>query len=165
MSVQRYEVVVGDVHPYFDRYGCESRTTLYCSGMTNHVYLSVRDCRRDGAELVELLRGDVVVTCVADANGLYVELSVGRLTKLRAPVRLLRNVEGYYPMSALSECVNGSLVQLHVIAAETGVVLGTREFELAGATSRMLFGAIERYRAALEGEGEVTHHGGRVLNR
>lgn len=149
----RYEVVAGDVHPYFDRYGSSSRATLFCEGMTSHFYLAVRGCSEQSAELEEILTGEVSISCTADSEGLYVELRVGRLTPLTVRVRHPRLMGAPYPLVELEEVLEGTAIQFHVVSIPDGIVLATREVGLTGATTRMLYGAIDRYRAVLAGEG------------
>lgn len=159
VTPNRYELKVGSLYPYFDRYGHSVRMVLFFNGMTNHLYIGHRDAELAREECEQINEGRVTVTCQQRADGLYVTWRFGLLTPIEVPVNEKMLGSDKVSLVPGSSVIDGTAIQVHVVDSRSGILCVAREFVMEAPSTRVLYGAMSRYRAELvreEGGSEVV---------
>lgn len=149
LPATRYELVVGERHPYFDRYGHGVRLMMFHASITNHLYIADDSSRVNTDTCDEILNGDIRVSCYQLQGHLYLRWRFGRLAPILSRVNRRVLSSGLVDIVPESQVRNGFTMQVHVVDFETGVLCATRQFDVSARTTRVLHGAISRYRNEL----------------
>lgn len=149
LPAARYELVVGERHPYFDRYGRGVRLMMFHESITNHLYIADDSCRVTAETCDEVLNGDVRVSCYQLQSDLYLRWRFGRLAPILSRVNRKILSSERVDLVLDSDVHDGFAMQVHVVDFESGVLCAAREFQISARTTRVLHGAISRYRNEL----------------